>query len=285
MRYGRVNLYLDYEKAGVRNKPDRTPYFDAYLLDDPMKGSAGVKKRDALIVIPGGGYHDLSSRESDPIAFAFSAKGCQTFVLYYTVGKSGVFPMALMELALAVKTVRAHADEWEIDPDRIFIAGFSAGGHLAASLANFYDKEFLLRALDATEDEIKPNGCILAYPVITSKEFAHRNSFRYLLGETDPDETLLALNSLEDQVSEKTSPTFLWHTMTDQTVPVENALLYAQALRKNHIDAEIHIFRRGCHGLALANRETDANGRFLLPTAEIWTELAAAWMQDLSNEA
>lgn len=148
---------------------------EAYLLDnyDYSRG----RKRPALIICPGGGYEYVSPREAESIAIKFNGFGFQTFVLHYHVAPYE-YPTALCELASAVRLVRKNAEEWNIDPEQIAVAGFSAGGHLAASLCTGYQKEWLLGALNATAEEIAPNASVLCYPVITTNEFGHQGPLK-----------------------------------------------------------------------------------------------------------
>lgn len=248
-------------------------------------------KRKAVIVCPGGGYEFCSSRETDPVAFQFLAMDCQAFVLDYSVAPA-VFPQALRELAAAVALVRARAEEWHIDPEQVYLCGFSAGGHLAASLGTFWNREFVWKGiLDETGEKkaaqtIRPDGLILSYPVITSGEFAHQGSFEHLSGskrENDPD--AWELLSLEKQAGPQLPPVFLWHTYTDGTVPVEGSLLYAVALKKAGIRLEMHIFPEGRHGLSLANEETvkaedDGRGTYVVPACQEWISLVKRWLSE-----
>ncbi len=154
----------------------------------------------------------------------------------------------------------------------MIVCGFSAGGHLSASLGVFWDREFVWEALGLTGEKVRPDGLILAYPVISSGEFAHRGSFEHLTGrsgETKGEELL----SLERQAGPQTPPVFMWHTAADGTVPVENSLLFAMALRKAGVSLELHIFPEGRHGLALASEETakdmdDGRGTYVVPACQ-----------------
>lgn len=257
---------------------------DAYLLDKE-DAPATKELRPALIICPGGGYNHVSPREGKPVALKFNSLGFQTFVLHYHVAPFE-YPTALCELADAVRQVRRNAAEFGIDPERIAVAGFSAGGHLAACLCTGYKKEWLLGALDTTAEEIMPNGCILSYPVISAGEFGHQGSFENLLGmHTDADKAkrykqdLLELVCLEKHVNEDVPPTFLWHTYEDSCVPVENSLLYLANLCNAGVLAEFHMFPFGGHGLSLATEETaDGNEANIQEECAVWPELAARFL-------
>lgn len=264
---------LDIEVPGQQEGPAKLA---AYILDSISV--APQRKRTAVIVVPGGGYWNCSDREQEPVAMRFLAMGCHAFILNYSVAPHR-FPVSLRELALSVATIRAHADEWNVDADRILVCGFSAGGHLTCSLGTFWNRPVAYEALGRTAEQIKPNGLILCYPVISSGEFCHQNSVNKLLGE-NPEEELVELCSLENQVTAAMPPVFLWHTVTDETVPVENSLLLAAAMQKNHVDYELHIFPSGGHGLSLATGETAGNReRMVEPCCQSWISLVQSWIE------
>lgn len=267
---------LDIKVNGYELIEDAKLY--TYVLDNtPQVDSERV--RPAVIICPGGGYSRTSDREAEPIAMQYLAAGFHAFVLRYHTAPTE-YPVSLLELAASVKLVREHAKEWNIDPDRIVVSGFSAGGHLAGSLAMFWTEEFVAKTLGTTKEMIKPNGCVLCYPVITSGEHAHRDSFLNLLGSQHA--KLLEKMSLEKQVNENTPPMFLWHTFTDTAVPVENSLLLVGALRKYNISVEFHMYPEGCHGLALASEETKtSDGRCVQPECQGWIHLATDWVRRL----
>ena len=219
-----------------------------------------------------------SDREAEPIALRFAAAGCNAVVVRYSCVPAR-FPAALFELSYAVAKVRENAQEWNVDTDRIAVCGFSAGGHLAASFSTLWNRDFVKEYFDYQGGENKPNGMILGYPVITSGEHAHGGSFENLLGEKTADPILLELVSAEKQVSSDTPPAFIWHTFDDACVPVENSLVLAQALAKEKISTELHIYPKGPHGLALASRET---GDFaVVPECQNWIDMAIRWLKNL----
>lgn len=238
-----------------------------------------VQKRPLIILCPGGGYNHLSDREAESEALQFMAMGCHAAVLHYSVAPAK-YPVPLTELAWSVKYIREHIAEWHIEEDKIIIQGSSAGGHLAASLGMFWTEEWLQKAVSAASaEEIRPNAMLLCYPVITSGEYAHRGSFEKLAGD---DEALWEKLSLEKQVNDKTPRTFLWHTLTDGSVPVENSLLLVSALRKYHISTEFHLYPVGHHGLALASPLTASrDGAHMQKECESWVALAKTWIESL----
>ena len=255
------------------------PYAKLVLYIQDYSESISIKKRPMVVVCPGGGYNHTSDREAEPIALSFMAMGAHAAVLRYSVAPAK-HPVQITELAYAVKYIRDHADEWHVDTDKIIVQGSSAGGHLAAMLGCFWNTEWLCSSVCAkSAEEIKPNGMILSYPVITSGEFAHKGSFDNLTGEnSDLRESL----SLENQVSADTPKTFIWHTFEDASVPVENSLFMVSALRKYNISTEFHLYPKGVHGLALASPLTaDKDGGHVQKECETWISLARTWLENL----
>ena len=173
-------------------------------------------------------------------------------------------------------------DSWNIDTDNIIVCGFSAGGHLVGSLGVFWDKEFITQSLEINNNSIKPNGLILCYPVITSGEFANKDSFDNLLGK-DASKEEREKYTLDKLVSDKTPKTFLWHTFDDDVVPVENSLMFANALRGKNIPFELHIYPTGVHGLSLCDESTaNKNDLNHINThAESWFKLAIKWINSI----
>ncbi|MCD8083436.1 MAG: alpha/beta hydrolase [Clostridiales bacterium] len=278
MRYEQIPLRVPGQQTGPAA-------LNAYILD--AIHVAPHKRRPAVIVVPGGGYNHCSDREREPVAMKFLAMGCHAFTLDYSValegagpGTAGVnrFPTALRELALAVATVREQADEWHVDPSGILVCGFSAGGHLAGNLGTSWKDEDIWGAVKKRPQEIRPDGLILCYPVVTAGRYRHAGSFEALLGP-EPQEALLDRVSLERHVTHDMPPVFLWHTLTDQTVPVENSLLLLKALKDAGVSVEFHLYPTGNHGLALASEETAGREeRYLEPVCQSWISLAGSWI-------
>lgn len=270
-------LYKEIDiKLKNQEQPEAAKLY-TYIIDNSDQIDKD-RKRPAVIICPGGAYAYTSDREAEPIALKMVGAGYHAFVLRYHVAPVR-YPIALLELAETVRLVREHAKEWNIDENKVIISGFSAGGHLAASLAMFWMKEWVAKELNTTNACIEPNGCLLSYPVITSGKFAHKGSFENLLGDR-----LVEIQdemSLENQVSEQTPPMFIWHTYTDQSVPVENSLFLISSLKKYNIPVEFHMYPVGGHGLSLATEETrNANGGAIQPECTSWIDLATSWIRN-----
>ena len=270
-----------HEKIEIQLKDSEfTANLFTYFLDNSPEIDP-ERKRPVVLICPGGGYAMTSDREAEALAVKFMAMGYHAAILRYSVAPAR-FPEALLQLATAVAMLRENAEKWHIDTDKIVVQGSSAGGHLAASLGVFWKKDFIAQTLGVTSDMVKPNGMILSYPVITSGEFAHTGSFECLLGEDYNDLDKRKEQSLEFQVSKDTPTTFLWHTVTDDCVPVENSLLFFNALRKFEIPVEMHLYPVGGHGLSLANEETShEDGGCVQKECQSWIELACKWMQNI----
>jgi len=261
-----------------------------YIQDDSVE--IDLPERPLVLVCPGGGYAFTSDREAEALALQFLAMGYHAAVLRYSVAPA-VFPISLSELACSVRLIREHAEEWHVNPDQIIVLGCSAGGHLAASIGVFWNRDFLAKALKAegTDHKLwKPDGMILCYPVITSGEHAHRGSFDNLMGDREKEITgmlgapALEALSLENQVSSSIPPVFLWHTVEDRSVPVENSLLLALALRRAGISFEMHLYPKGAHGLSLAIEETaGSRENSVEPSCQNWISLVQSWLERLCD--
>ncbi|KLN79095.1 xylan esterase/lipase [Bifidobacterium bifidum] len=218
-----------------------------YVIDNSPEMDPD-RRRPAILIIPGGGYAIGSDRESEPVALQFLAAGYQAFVLKYSCVPSR-YPVALLEMAEAMSMIRGHADEWHVDAGRVAAIGFSAGGHLAANLTTV-SSDAELRDAGYDPAAVRPDALLLCYPVITSGRFAHRGSFDNLLGDGKDDASLLELLSIEKHVDATMPPVFIWHTITDQAVPVENSLLMIHACRDAGVSVEAHLFPQAgmdCH--------------------------------------
>jgi acetyl esterase/lipase len=257
-----IVLWPDGAPGALGHEPADIPTLTPFL---PSKEKATGA---AIIICPGGGYTHLADHEGAPVAEWLNTLGVTTFVLKYRIGSRYHQPSPLMDAARAMRTVRARAAEWGIDPERIGILGFSAGGHLASTMGTHFDSG-KAGATDPIERlSSKPNVMILIYPVITMGEMTHGGSKKSLLGE-NPTKELVALYSNEMQVTKETPPTFLVHTMNDATVPVENSLLFVAALRQAGVPFELHLYERGPHGFGLGVKD---------PILATWPARCADWL-------
>lgn len=238
----------------------------AVYLRDASEAMPNAMRRPMVVVVPGGGYNHVSAREADPVALQFAAAGYHTAVLTYSVGEGAQNYQPLRQLAQALGLLRQNAEAWNILPDKIAVCGFSAGGHLAMSSA--------VLDIPGEEEQPRPNAVVLSYPVITAGEYAHRGSFVQLAGS----EELTAQRpfTLEDKITPQTPPVFVWHTMEDATVPVENTLMLLGALHKAGVPCEAHLFEKGKHGTSISTAEVDC------PSVHRhhWVELAVEWLGD-----
>lgn len=249
-----------------------------YFLDS-SKEMRPHEKRPTVIICPGGGYRFTSDREAEPIAMQIMAMGYHAVILRYSVAPER-YPKQLLQLGSLMKHLKENAKEYHIDTNCIFVMGFSAGGHLAASYGVFWDKDEPWDQIGASYRDLKPAGLILCYPVISSGEYAHHDSFHNLLG--DQYDELKDLMSLEYQVTKYTPPSFIWHTVTDNLVPVENSLLFFSSLKEMGVPVELHLYPCGAHGLALANYETsNALGGAVQKECQSWIGLLKNWLESM----
>lgn len=267
MIYSKINLIDGNENV----------YLEAYISDvkNPI--------RDAMLIIPGGGYVGVcSDREGEPIAFAFLSKGMNAFVLHYSVCPDDRY-QPLIEASLAMEHIRNNAEKYSINPDRVFSVGFSAGGHLCGSLGTMWNDKVLNERISIEYGINKPKAMILCYPVISAdKSFAHLGSFDNLLGNYANDEAVRNDFSIEKRVNKDTCPAFIIHTAEDTVVPVNNALVMAQALSSNGIFFELHIYPKGPHGIALADTNTNlGNSAWIDAQYARWVDDVMIWIKRL----
>jgi acetyl esterase/lipase len=243
--------------------PTLTPY-----LPEPGKATGA-----AIVICPGGGYGMLAPHEGVQYARFLNEFGIAGFVLKYRLGSGGYrHPVMLQDAARGVRLVRARAGEWKVDPKRVGIMGSSAGGHLASTMLTHFDAGQADAADPIERQSSRPDLGILCYAVISMGQFTHQGSKHNLLGN-EPSPELVRLLSNEVQVTKETPPCFIWHTYEDGGVPVENSLLFAEALRKAKVPFDLHIYQKGQHGLGLGTRDWNPEKR--LP----WTRDCVYWLQ------
>lgn len=224
----------------------------------------------AVVVCPGGGYGGLAAHEGKPVAEWLNGVGVTGFVLKYRLGPRYHHPVMMQDVNRAIRLVRARAAEWNLDPSRVGVLGFSAGGHLASTAVTHFDdgKPDATDPIDRASS--RPDFGVLIYPVITMTDpYTHHGSRTKLLGDA-PAPELVDLMSNEKQVTDKTPPCFLVHTSTDTAVPFQNSLMFAEALQKHHVPVELHVFDHGAHGFGLGTKD---------PVLGRWPELCARWME------
>jgi acetyl esterase/lipase len=245
------------------NRPSITVY-------SPAEGTATGA---AMVIFPGGGYGGLARHEGEGFARWFAQQGVTAFVVKYRLGSKGHdnrHPAMLHDAARAVRFVRSRAAEWNIDRDRVGVIGSSAGGHLAATILTHFDAGRADDADPIERESSRPTLGILCYPVITMGEYTHGGSRKNLLGP-EPSPELIEQLSAERQVTAETPPCFIWHTWEDKGVRVENALLFAQALREKGVRFELHVYEKGGHGMGLG----DGGGK---KPPHRWTADCLAWL-------
>lgn len=237
-----------------------------YLLNDQQI-------RPCIVIYPGGGYGEIAPHEGKPIAKFFNEAGFHAVVVNYRVAPNR-FPAPLADAQRAIRLIRAHANEWNIDPKKIITCGFSAGGHLCASTILYDDVYSHLYNADETDAySCIPNGAILCYPVISvENDYGHIGSGQRLLGEQY--ELKKKEFSLSQYINESTPPVFLWHTSDDAVVNVKNSLIFGERLREHGIPFELHVFPHGHHGLGLSPN---------IPEVAQWTRLAVDWINRTFN--
>ncbi len=229
--------------------------------------------RPAMLVLPGGGYEYVSYREGDPVAMQWLARGYSAFVLNYTVNTC--YPTELLEASMAMAYIRINAEELCVDPQHVAAVGFSAGGHLCATLANVDAHTQIAELLPQYKHLLRPTAVILSYAVVSNDNGnTHLRTFEVV---TDHGRLPLTLLDPAKAVTPNTAPAFIWHTRMDSVVPVSNSLDYAVACLKNNVRFELHVFDEGDHGLSICTEDTG----YVNPCAEHWIELSANWLREV----
>ena len=249
--------------GAIGKEPEDVPTLTPYL---PAKD---IATGAAMIVCPGGGYQHLADHEGAPIAKWLNSIGVTAFVLKYRIAPRYHHPAPMLDAARAIRTVRARVAEWGINPAKIGILGFSAGGHVASTAGTHYEQGDA-RSPDPIERvSSRPDLMVLVYPVITMGERAHAGSRRNLIG-SNPEAAVVTLLSNEQQVDSRTPPAFLVHTVDDATVPVENSTMFAEALQRAKVPYELHLYQHGPHGFGLGAK---------LEGVSSWPGLCADWLR------
>lgn len=276
---------------------NETAVLTTYLLDS----GTPVQQRPLVVICPGGGFLYCTPKEGECVALYFNRLGFHAAVLCYSTAASApgqsAFPQPERDLAAALCLLRQNAPDWGIDPNRIALLGFSAGGHVCASYSNFWNTD-LLGGI-GTPAQRKPNAQVLCYPALTTKQFPDpqaaaesgvpapivermrnfvRDSNRAMLGTEHPTEAQCTACDALEHIGPDTPPTFLMHTFGDHLIAPEYTLQMALRLRAAHIPCEIHIFEQGEHGLSLADATSATKPAELDPHIAHWAELAGEWL-------
>ncbi len=239
------------ERINLTDDPEIT--LTAYICE-PSLEMKNMDVRPAMLVLPGGAYRFCSDREAEPVAMEYIAKGYNAFVLRYSLNEKSLFPRPLDDAVTALKLIRANAGKWHIDPEKVAVIGFSAGGHLAA-------------ALSAMGEE-KPNACVLGYPCILG-----------YMGKLLPH----PIPSLDEKITPETPPTFIFAASDDSLVPLDNSLKYALELEKNKVPYELHIFSRGGHGFSTSTKVviSDPENEQKIKASTYWVQRSIDWLDEI----
>ncbi len=287
MRKIAAGLWITFAIAVVAQEQIKLPY-TVLLWPEGAPGAQGNEEVDkpaltvypvagrqkvptGVVVFPGGGYTHLAmDHEGQQVAAWLNSYGITAFVLRYRLGPQYHHPIEMQDGQRAVRWARAHATEFGIDPHRLGVWGFSAGGHLASTVGTHFDEGNTASSDPIERESSRPDFLILAYPVITFEEpYVHHGSRNALLGP-NPSPALIAFLSNERHVTPQTPPTFLFHTSDDPVVPVQNSIDFYLALRTAGVPAEMHLYQHGPHGVGLARND---------PELASWPDLLAAWLK------
>ena len=255
-----------YEKIAIH--PDR-PHITLTTYVSEISPELPNNKKTAVLVLPGGGYWICADREAEPVAKAFFAAGMNAFVLRYSVKEEADGYTPLLDAATAIKYIRDHADEWNIDKDKIVVCGFSAGGHLAASISALWKLDIVSKTLGCENSYVKPNGMILGYPAISADDSK---------AKSDESKAYNIFYS-KKHIDADTCPAFVWHTAADN-LPVENSLHVCEALSAHKIPFELHVFPYGEHGLSIATKEIAMHEGMIMPYVGRWINMAIQWINE-----
>jgi len=275
MRYEILHLKEKYPFLGEN---DCDPTLEVYVPENIKELERSEERRPGILLLPGGGYRFVSRREAEPVVMHFLTEGYNVFTLTYSVAPNH-FPVQLREVAAAMELIRENHPAWYTDPQRIAIMGFSAGGHLAAHYTNRYDCP---QVREVFPESLPVAASILCYPVITADPaYSHRGSFEKLAGGVYPrTQEEIDFYSCDKMVSERTPPTFLWHCTGDKTVPVQNSLLYAQALAEHKVPFRMEIFPLGKHGMSTCDSVTTNQLSPQADAVRVWLSAVKNWLSE-----
>ena len=287
-----VIVSLDISQSrSAQNAPAPLPRLEFPLWADGAPGALGKETKDiptltpyfappgkatgaSFVICPGGGYAALAPHEGFQYALWLNEQGITAFVLKYRLGSNGYrHPAMMWDVQRSIRYVRANAEKWNLDPNRIGVMGSSAGGHLASTALTHFDAGDPNASDPVDRVSSRPNLGILCYPVITMGADTHGGSKRNLLGD-NPDPKLVELLSNEKQVTSDTPPVFIFHTFEDSTVKVENAMEFAAALKRYGVPFALHIYPKGAHGMGLGSAQWNPDNR------HPWTYECSLWLKE-----
>lgn len=244
-----------------------------------------VPKRQAMIIFPGGGYDHLSWREAEPVAMKFYCEGMNAFVVDYSINEKAVFPNPLLDASLSVAYVRSHAEEFNIDPDQIYVIGFSAGGHMAGMIGTMWHHPEAKISPDMPYGLNKPNGMILCYAVTLMGNHANQGTPEILAGHENLSQEEIDKISIDTNVDEHTCPAFIWHCSDDWVVPPQNATYLAKVLADKNIPFEFKMYDRGPHGISVGTKFTAVGApTYVNEYIGHWTEDVVRWVLSKTNQ-
>lgn len=280
---------------------DRNSWLQTYINEDVEEYQTG-RKRPAVVICPGGGYWYLSEREAEPIALKYMAEGYQAFVLHYSTGWDAVFPASLQELSKAVSLIRENKEQWMVLEEDITVVGFSAGAHLAVSLAIWGELDEVTTSIGVAKGSNRANQMILGYPMLSGELLKPKDlpeevqqlirEGKIQLGE-DPVKLLNGKKELTETEKEKYNvlkyignnmpPTFLWTTDGDKLIPKTDSLMFVNEMQKHGNIIEFHMFYKGNHGLALANDRTATSELEIDRRVEQWFDMSITWLKEIGG--
>lgn len=268
-----------YKKVLLKDIDSRFKDSPATLLIYISERNESTELRPGMLVCPGGAYVFCSPREGEPIAFRYLSEGFNCFILDYSTHKK--YPVPQLELAAAFSYIRSHEKEFDLLPNSLSIAGFSAGGHLVGSYGLFY-KEFA-KELKINDKMLRPLSIVMGYPVTVMNADTHQETRDTITGGEEELKTKL---SIPNHITKDYPPTFVWATKDDQLVPYQNTALLYEALKKNKVLSECHIFESGWHGASLANRSCYRKGEITKKMKDIrdWVSLSADFIFNILDK-
>lgn len=288
---------------------EKTATITSYILDSEISFKV-KKKRPAIIICPGGGYLMTATKEGEAVALEFTQKGFHTFVLRYTtyfqermtdltdipqINDNARYPNQILELMETIHLLHVNAEAWQIDIENIFVMGFSAGGHITATLGNYWNNSAMINQLSfsPSEKELKPKGLILGYPMLRGdiEEYINKNTpdnqlikhqiqytYNCLFGTNNPTKAQIKSTDMRASLNRETPPTFIWTTRNDLITDSKVTTMYVQTMVKKELECEYHLFEDGPHGLALSNALYARNDEDINPEVALWVPLVVNWI-------